>query len=225
MTDYPVRFEGKTLTFAVSNENDTVQRNHVRGRFYEVVDLIAHRQLIPYKGVVIDVGANVGNHTLFYARHTKATAVYPLEPNAVARELLLRNIEANGLADRCNLAAVNYGAGSTSMRGSVVDSSPNNLGQASLSFSDDGAVQIEMLDTLFENVLPDFIKIDVEGMEMAVLAGAVELFKRARPSLAIEVDSNNIPSFWKWADAQQYQVINAFKAHRPNINYLCISRR
>lgn len=228
MTDdlllFDVTFEGRKTAFCVENEADVIQKQHTHGRFYELDALTFHRQLIPFKGVVIDVGANVGNHTMFYARHTKAVAVYPLEPNPAARSILLTTIAEND-AKNVDTSRVNFGAGAEAAMLSIKPVPGHNLGAATLDTGAAGDIAVETLDYLFTDVTPNFVKIDVEGMEIDVLQGAADLFRRARPALAIEVDNKNIGHFWKWADAAQYHVINAFKAHRPNINYVCISKR
>ena len=81
-----VRFEGLETTFVIDNPRDHIQDFHRRGEFYELRQLIVHRNLVQRRVTIIDVGANVGNHTLFYARHTGADRVYPIEakPSAVA---------------------------------------------------------------------------------------------------------------------------------------------
>lgn len=50
---------------------------------------------MPMQGTVIDVGVNVGNHKPFYAKHTWAGRIYPLEPNPRACRLLEQNIATN----------------------------------------------------------------------------------------------------------------------------------
>lgn len=219
-----VTFEGRKTAFAIANPDDVIQKQHAAGRFYELDALAFHRQLIPFKGVVIDVGANVGNHTMFYARHTRAAAVYPLEPNPAARAILLTTLAENDVRN-VDRSRIEYGAGAEAAMLSMKAVPGHNLGAGSLDTERAGDIAVDTLDALFPDVTPNFIKIDVEGMEIDVLRGAAELLRRAKPALAIEVDNKNIGHFWKWADVAQYHVVNAFKAHRPNVNYVCISKR
>jgi precorrin-6B methylase 2 len=81
MADATVIFEGISATFEIDNPRDHVQESLVRGTFYELHQLLLHRHLIPMHSTVIDIGANCGNHTIFYARHTNACKIYPFEPN------------------------------------------------------------------------------------------------------------------------------------------------
>ena len=79
-----VQFEGLATRFHIEDERDHIQEFHGRGEFYELRHLLIQRDLIHRRSSVIDVGANVGNHTLFYSQHTNAVRVYPLEANPAA---------------------------------------------------------------------------------------------------------------------------------------------
>ena len=56
----------------------------------------------------------------------------------------------------------------------------------------------------------DLLKIDVEGMEMAVLSGAGATIARHRPALFIEVLDGTIPEFLAWTDLNGYRVEKLF---------------
>jgi hypothetical protein len=74
-----VFFEGKKTRFLLNSLIDEVQSYPARGKFYEQDQLIVHRQLIPKEGMtVIDVGANIGKHALFYSAYTDARENFSL---------------------------------------------------------------------------------------------------------------------------------------------------
>jgi hypothetical protein len=60
------------------------------------------------------------------------------------------------------------------------------------------------------------IKIDVEGMEMAVLRGAERLVNDSSPSLLVEVTPKSAPEFRGWLDRHKYRVERTFSMY-PNI--------
>ena len=65
----------------------------------------------------------------------------------------------------------------------------------------------------------DFLKIDVEGMEMSVLAGAAGLIGSWRPLIFIEIANRNTPAFMAWLDGAGYRVARIF-TDKGHANYL-----
>jgi hypothetical protein len=57
------------------------------------------------------------------------------------------------------------------------------------------------------------IKIDVEGMEMAVLQGAERLINDSQPSLAIEITPRSAAEFREWLDRHKYRVERTFSMY------------
>jgi FkbM family methyltransferase len=223
-----VEYEGRTTKFVVSNPKDYIQNIHKSGNFYELDQLSCQRALI-YRGcIVIDVGANVGNHTLFYAGHTAAARVFPFEPNPTARALLEQNVQLNSATTRVDMRYVSLAAGSKSASYDIAFSRENNLGATALKAAAErtGEARIEgaRLDDLDFGDRVGFVKIDVEGMEMEVLDGAAEMFSHQRPHLAIEVDMRNERPFWGWLDHMNYHVIAVHHAYQHNRNYIAIPR-
>src|SRR5688500_7711411 len=54
------------VKFFVANEGDHIQRFHLQGRFYEAEELELIGRYFR-NGVFVDIGANVGNHSLYAA--------------------------------------------------------------------------------------------------------------------------------------------------------------
>lgn len=164
--------------------------------FYEMVPLMYLARLVPKKGVVFDIGANIGNHSIFFAAFM-AAQVIALEPAPELFALLRRNIELNALT---NIQPFQLAAGDRSGWGRVhrPPSSIHNTGawqvrpvkEAGMS----GDVRITTLDSLAESIaemigdLPvTLLKIDVEGSEFAVLRGAEQTIRNHRPLIYVEL--------------------------------------
>lgn len=150
------------------------------GRPYEELLLAVSSSLLPTAGVVLDVGANIGNHSIYWAR--RGLRVEAFEPNPVAIELLMRNIADNNLQ-----SAVTHhpqGLGRRFSSGHVQAYSDKNLGGASIA-EGSGDIALIPLDGLpFQRI--DCIKIDVEGGEAEVVAGAMNTIKRHKPIMIVE---------------------------------------
>ena len=136
--------------------------------------------------VSIDVGANLGLFTYYLARHS--THVHAFEPNPVPLRALGAVVDANvtihqvALTDRTGDVdlIVPKSRKGWSSNGAKLDVSPEGRHIVA-------RVPGRRLDGLDLGEI-GFIKIDVEGHELAVLAGARETIARDRPNLFIEAE-------------------------------------
>ena len=158
------------------------------GEFSEgEVDLF--RQMARPGHVVIEVGANLGAHTVFFARHVGSTGrVIAFEPQRVVFQTLCANVAINSFTNvECYQQAVGEAPG-TLLVPSLDYTQDNNFGGLALGgFTQGEPVLVVTLDRL---QLPrlNVLKIDVEGMERCVVAGAIETLDRCRPILYVEND-------------------------------------
>lgn len=141
---------------------------------------------------VLDLGANIGFHTLALARAVgPGGAVTSVEPQRFCFQLLCANITANQLATVNALrAAVGDVAGTCTVP--LLDPrTRHNAGATEVTLAADAGAQTDTvpLITVDSLNLPrcNLIKIDTEGFEDRVIAGAVETIKRHHPALYIEV--------------------------------------
>lgn len=187
-----VVFEGKTYRFLHSDDNDHIIASmRQTGAFYEQELLSALRPLLRPGDRVVDVGANIGTHAVFFAG-VCGCDVLAFEPNPVAADLLRKNADLNGLQDRIHVHAVALGAeeGSGDI---VMPAARHNLGMVAIRPAQGGAgtVRIEPLSSHVGPQAIRLLKIDTEGMDYAVLAGAQSIIARDRCAVAIEVSDRN----------------------------------
>jgi len=210
-------YGGRLMKVPYTGINPTVERVQLRGVFFEQRELEAVARTVGAGGVIVNVGANTGNHSLFFAAAMDAQRVIVFEPNPIAGHHLRRTIEANGLTniDTSHLGA---GLGSESGRMNVDSGRRGHLGTTRLVADDAGEVEIRTLDDSVEGRV-DFIKIDVESMELDVLNGARRLIERDPPVLLVEVEDTNIPPFLALIENLGYRVNRVF-ADEGYANYL-----
>ena len=106
-------------------QDDFVQRVILKTRdFYEARFLIQLRALgiVTPSSVVCDVGANIGNHTVYFGRVLQAAKVLAFEPQVHCHETLSTNIALNGLEDRA--VAYNCMIGAATGSGQMYGSTP-----------------------------------------------------------------------------------------------------
>jgi FkbM family methyltransferase len=150
----------------------------------------ALRRIIRPGMTVIEVGANMGTHSVDMARACAPGTFYAFEPQPRLFQILAGNLALNNIAN-----ALVYPDGCGEAEGEAivpwVDYDENgNFGGIGLEQSDDGKglrVRIRTVDGLGLQQC-GLIKIDVEGFEPAVLRGAAETIRRCRPTLYVEND-------------------------------------
>ncbi len=209
-----IEHEGQVFTFAHDDENDHIfQAIKNSGSFYELSLLAALREYIAPDDFVIDIGANVGNHSIFFAGAV-GCRVLAFEPNPRASRLLRHNIASNRLTGR--VTVLEHGLGRRDIQGASLHARlKNNLGAVCLSENEPGDIEIKRLDSIALPQPPKLIKIDVEGMEADVIAGAADVLEAHRPVVCVEAGTwRNLVEVRRLLSAYGYIAIEAFN-HTP----------
>jgi FkbM family methyltransferase len=180
----------------------------------------------------IDCGANIGIHTIEWAkRMTGWGSVLAIE----AQERIYYALAGNIAINNCfNAVAIN--AAITGKPGILMMPQPDYLAPASfgslelrksnntefigqpIDYSEGNLRPVQAI-TIDSLKLPriDFIKIDVEGMELEVLAGAAQSIVSNKPALLVETIKADATTLCDWLTARDYRVfhmgINAFAVH------------
>ena len=212
------------VTFCVNMKNDPIQRNHRRGRFYEQKELRQLVDIFPEGGVFVDIGANVGNHSLFAAKFLRPSKVIPFEPNPRAYSLLIENMLANQLGDIVDLTKLGVGVADKKAGGFAMEDRQRNLGGAKM-LEGEGELEVHPGDDLLKGEKPDMIKIDVEGMEMKVLKGLEKTIKKHKPIILAEIDNENEDEFMAWAKKNKYTVVRTYQRYKLNKNHLLVDNK
>ena len=207
-------FENKEVFFFIKNPNDSIQKHISQSRsFYEMDILLALRSLTPERAVICDVGANIGNHTLFFSKYFQAESVYCFEANKLAIEMLEINCAINAV-DNVSLDYCGYCVSHSNNLNMTKQIEPkNNLGGTSFTISDDGRIPTITIDTAIGDKPCNLIKIDVEGMEADVLKGAENVLKTKRPVVCLEVTSATRSGCTHYMTQLSYKLYSVYKTY------------
>lgn len=153
--------------------------------------------------ILWDIGANIGLYSV-YAAKNKGCVVYAFEPSVFNLELLARNVFINKLSDKVCIVPL---ALSDQISESTMRMTSTDLGGALSSFGKefgwDGKkinqtfeykmIGISMEDTVNKLgvPLPDYIKMDVDGLEHFILMGGASVLKNIK-EIIIEVNDDFI---------------------------------
>jgi FkbM family methyltransferase len=166
--------------------------------FWEMwVTIFLARQIKPGM-TVIDVGANYGYYTLLFGALVGPTGrVYAVEPNPAVIPKLRRSIDLNGLASRVTLVEAAAGA----VEGGEANlfaphGEPKNATIVTMQETADSPLGVfyRVPRTTADNFAAaatriDFVKIDAEGAEEAVIAGMMNILTRDKPGLILEFNA------------------------------------
>jgi len=181
---FRVRAAQSGLTFFV-HHRDTIGRHIAK---YGTHEPLATRWIADYlaaapPGIVVDIGANIGWHALHAARHRQIEAVVAFEPDPFNAWLIERNLSENGI-DKVIVDARAVGTAPGVAR--LFRYKSSNFGRHSLAI-DHGygsrAVPVTDLDGALAGLgYADrpiaLLKIDAEGYEPAIVAGAQQVLTR-----------------------------------------------
>lgn len=148
--------------------------------------LDACRRLSPE--VFFDVGANIGLYSCVLAKNNVVRRIVAFEPDRLNHARMATNLRINGLSDIVQLQETAVGAGPGSAN--LVPSAASNRGMSQLITGEAGggySVPVVALDDKFRlSNATIAVKIDVEGFELQVLAGAAQLLTHNKGFVQIE---------------------------------------
>lgn len=142
-------------------------------------------------GLTLDIGANLGLTALALAQIAPQAKVLAFEPVANAYALLQKNIATNQIA---NVTTFNIALGNSCGYANLFVNDRNYASSFIVSTSsqqDSGQVPLQRLDDFLaqrDDCRIGFIKIDVEGYELEVLAGAAATLQRDQPIVLLEMN-------------------------------------
>ena len=200
----------KTFRFLLPSSQDHISKTIIGGSFYEFVLLDFLRRFLAPGDLVIDAGANIGNHTVFFAG-VCGCQVEAFEPNLQASFFLKESVRLNSLDQQVVVHEVALSDRDGML--SIDVSPPGNLGATSFKADEQGSVPATTVDSLQFGKRVALIKIDAEGMDALVIAGAKRLIHGDRPLVVCEAAES--ASFDRIADVlavDDYVAVGCFNA-------------
>lgn len=208
------KYNDTEVSFYLPYVNDYIQSAIARtGNFYEIAMLEDIKGRISDNSIIIDVGANIGNHTVFFGKFCAPKHIYAFEPHNELFNILNTNVSINGLENI--VSTFNVALGHSKGKGNLLIRNNSNLGMTQVIKDNKGPIVISTLDDILLNseIRVDLLKIDVEGMALDVLKGAKYLIAKFRPIIYVEAETeeefNLINSFLSKFD---YNPISRFNA-------------
>ena len=190
-------FDGKSFVFGISPYNGQALETdlyHVHGAFTEVEELQFLRKALGQCNTIVECGILVGNHLIYFMKMLSPRKIIAFDADSLSITETNKNVELNrdgGLTTEVEIhhKVVGKVNGQTIFHGQTLEA-------------------VTLSEAVTEPV--DFLKVDVDGMELEVIEGAYELIKRSRPKIMIEVKKQNMPDFFKQMQGIGYRVEHRF---------------
>lgn len=212
--------DGRTVNWLITSANDEIQSRQLVEGFYELSELQQLRADVGERPRVLDVGANIGNHAVFFATMMGCRRLIAIEPFDAAREHLLANLALNAVS-ALDLNVHPFALGAAEGQASAVPPTAFNIGLTRMNVGC-GSIPVVTGDALLAGEAVDLIKIDVEGMEVAVIDGLAQTFDAHRPALFVEVSDDTREAVSQRMAAHGYRLVRATPAYgtQHNLTFL-----
>lgn len=177
--------KNRSFQIIIDPQNGYLDAQVYAHRLYEPHIVHEFVENISLDDVCIDIGANIGHHTIIMSQCTGVTGkVFAYEPIPYIREQMKESLKLN------NISNVTI----------IPDALSNKEGELRLSINKDNVAGSSFVNTLTKDTIPvkmltldsydypqvNFIKIDVEGFEYNVLLGAKSTIKKHHPTILFE---------------------------------------
>ena len=223
-----IEYEGRTFYFS-GLSNDPITKYHLQHRtFYEIETLLSLRVHLEKEATprftVIDAGANIGNHSVFFSQAFPESTVMAFEMNPETHTYLESNLQKN----RCsNVVAINKGLSNRAGVCGIRQNEENPLGGAQLDL-EAGSGQVTLTTIDAELSYQDtkcapvaLIKVDVEGHELECLEGARTTLQTHRPLIFLECkETEEFSALSRLLEHYDYEIVEPAMGNLPNFLFV-----
>jgi len=163
---------------------------YLTGRF-ERRELELCKDFIKEDSIVIDVGANIGIHSIYFSKLASKGLVLSIEPQTTIFPLLIKNTLKYNNIIPLNIA-IDYELKISSfyiMEDNAYSSLKDTKRKNIVDIRKVITIPLDNFMVLFDKI--DFIKIDVEGLEKNVILSMLKILEYFKPVLFIEIYKGN----------------------------------
>ena len=199
-----IRLLDDTLLY-VHNAGEALSDHIVREQDYfekEILEYLADKY--PQHETILDIGANIGNHSVYFSQYLEYSSIIAFEPIPDNIELLMKNVK-----DRPNISIRQEAVGDKTEKVKMTIKR-DNMGACEVNDFGTEVVQQTRVDDWFIISPVTLMKIDVEWRELQVLDGAKNTLKEDKPLILIE-DSSQL--YFDTLNSLGYDIIKAWNHH------------
>ena len=207
-----VPFGGEELIFRLTGENWELESVHLVGQLYEAREVEYLVKMVPANGAFLDVGANIGNHSIAVAKLRPDVTVIPIEAEPRAVRILEENIELNRLG---NVDTSHLGKALSAGNGETLLQWASSVSSTSVS-PDQFGIRVPNLN--LQDLVKDrmLVKLDIEGLESAILKDSREVLDLYAPLIMAEMLSESEHHMLCSLELLGYEIKETFQMNAGN---------
>ena len=174
---------------------------------------------LPEKPVFFEVpiGANVGNHSIFFAHFMNCEIVIPIEPNPRILKTLRCNLGLNWHA-AFDLSLVGYGLSDQEQYVDMVQGIDSNIGASSINPKVQGPIPVLPGHQALGSKNINFIKIDAEGHEWHILSGLIPIIDQDKPAIYVETREDTYEPVYRLMHDHDYTKVYTYNMYSDCMN-------
>ncbi len=214
----------KLKNFVISGDQEDYIFSIIRdtNNFYEHEILDKWNKYLSNVKVILDIGANIGNHSIYWSQFDNIEKIIAFEAVKSIYEILARNVNNNNIA---KIELHNLAVGEKDGYAEIDKFDKNNYGSTSLKVVDESEIKIVSVDNFLSNkdLQIDFVKIDVEEFEVFVLNGMKHTIAKDKPIIWVEVSLNTLNKVLEVFKNEEYRIVdikkfNILAVHESKMN-------
>ncbi|HAF61801.1 MAG TPA: hypothetical protein DCK95_05700 [Anaerolineaceae bacterium] len=211
-----ISYNNKNYSLAGYSRNDYIFKKIIKSRSFYDIRTLEKIRFLNLSGTYIDIGANIGNHAIYFLNECTTETVIAIEANIDLIPILRRNIKENNFQNK-DCFILNYLISTYDKAYFFTEEEKNNIG---MSFSSPKMIEgrnFEVLNGIsldkaiggiydFKNI--KLLKIDVEGQELDVLKSGEKLILRHHPFICLEIFPENYEQVNNYLEKQSYRFLD-----------------
>ncbi|UYE95745.1 hypothetical protein HAAEEKHM_00025 [Sinorhizobium phage AP-16-3] len=172
------KYQGTNVSY-IDGIGGSIWKHLEQSRWYEQ-QMLEYISSLNRPGVYLDVGSNIGTHSVYFAMFCASTRVIGIEALPRHAQLATQFVEANNLGHKATILPVAVGeeTGFLDAIHAIVEGEPRTFNALCVKIDDIAPSGISV------------IKMDIEGAEPGALKGALKTLQRDKPLLFIEAGSD-----------------------------------
>ena len=194
-------YDGENIAMEGFHADDSIFDKIAKNNMFYEHQLLEKARSLGLEGVYIDIGENIGNHSIYFNRFCNSTKVYSFEIDETIFAILKNNMEHNCEEGTYHLEDI--GMLDKKRFVDLSDTNHLNAGMTKIVNVDGTDREVDTLDNVMQGVDNiALIKIDVEGFELEIIQGAQHILETQSPVIFAELATKDEFKQFKQAVAE-----------------------